>query len=297
VQQWLGQFQLNVAAALRLGPEAGAVRALRLSALRMLQQLHAALLGPLALRPEACRRLVIVPYGGLHYLPFHLLHDGAHHLIEQHEVVVLPAAGLAPRPGVRQPPGTLALAYDWEGRLPHTHAEADLVKRLFGGSVWTDEAARRPVLQASPRQVLHVAAHGQYRLDQPDLSYLQLADGPVYADDLLQHDLSYELVTLSACETGRATVAGGEELIGLGRGLLYAGAGALVLSLWSVADASTLRLMEGFYRRLRDGASKAAALRQAQCALLAETPELHPAFWGAFQFVGDARPLSTTLET
>jgi CHAT domain-containing protein len=49
---------------------------------------------------------------------------------------------------------------------------------------------------------------------------LALADGQLYADDLWQHDLSYELVTLSACETGRAHVVAGDELVGLGPGLL-----------------------------------------------------------------------------
>ncbi|HEX9373941.1 MAG TPA: CHAT domain-containing protein, partial [Roseiflexaceae bacterium] len=114
-----------------------------------------------------------------------------------------------------------------------------------------------------------------------------------FADDLLQHDLSYELVTLSACETGRAHVAAGDELIGLGRGFLYAGAGALLVSLWRVADDSTVVLMEHIYRALHTGASKAAALRQAQRAILAERPGLHPAFWGAFQLVGDSHPLSS----
>ena len=138
----------------------------------------------------------------------------------------------------------------------------------------------------------HRAQRGGDRLDQPDLSYLQLADGQLYADDLLQQDLSYELVTLSACETGRANVASDDELIGLGRGFLYAGAGALILSLWQVADATTVRLMERVYRALQAGAPKATALREAQRAILAEADPLHPAFWGAFQLVGDARPLS-----
>jgi CHAT domain-containing protein len=60
-----------------------------------------------------------------------------------------------------------------------------------------------------------------------------------------------------------------------------------------VADATTAGLMEHMYRRLGAGASKAAALRAAQCAALQAEPGLHPAFWGAFQLVGDARPLST----
>ena len=110
---------------------------------------------------------------------------------------------------------------------------------------------------------------------------------------MLQQDLSYELVTLSACETGRAQVAADEELIGIGRGLLYAGAGALLLSMWQVADSSTVALMDKLYRALRQGKSKAASLREAQKFFLAESPELHPAFWGAFQLIGDAGPLST----
>jgi CHAT domain-containing protein len=171
-----------------------------------------------------------------------------------------------------------------------------MVQRLFGGTLCGDEAADRSVLQAVPTQILHIAAHGQHRLDQPDLSYLYLADGQLYADDLLQHDLSYELVTLSACETGRANVAASDELIGLGRGFLYAGAGALLASLWRVADASTMRLMEHMYEALGTGASKAAALREAQRSIMAENRETHPAFWGAFQLIGDSRPLSTPMD-
>jgi CHAT domain-containing protein len=168
-----------------------------------------------------------------------------------------------------------------------------MVQRLFGGVLHAEEAATREVLQAKPSQILHVATHGQYRLDQPDLSFLELADGQLYADDLLQQDLSYELVTLSACESGQANVAADEELIGIGRGLLYAGAGALILSLWQVPDTTTtLTLMERLYGALHAGSSKAAALRDAQLAVLQQDRQLHPALWGAFQLIGDASPLS-----
>lgn len=296
LRQLIPQLQANLAAALKVNPEAPAARNLTHLARRILQRLHALLVEPLALRPRDGQRLVIVPYGALHFLPFHLLHDGSAHLIERCEVVTLPAAGLAARPGPKRAPGALILTHSWEGRLPHTRTEAQIVQRLFGGRVCADEAANRSALQASPTQILHIAAHGQHRLDQPDLSYLQLADGQLYADDLMQQDLSYELVTLSACETGRANVAADEELIGIGRGFLYAGAGALILSLWGVADAVTVDLMEGMYSALGVGASKAAALREAQRAMLAADRELHPAFWGAFQLIGDARPLSASAD-
>jgi CHAT domain-containing protein len=167
------------------------------------------------------------------------------------------------------------------------------VKQLFGGKLYVDEAATRTTLKVQPTQILHIAAHGEHRLDQPDLSYLQLADGQLYTDDLLQQDLSYELVTLSGCETGRANVTGSEELIGLGRGVLYAGAGALIVSQWRVADDSALNFMKRLYESLRNkNTSKAAALRAAQRSLIAENRQAHPASWGAFQLIGNAEPLS-----
>jgi CHAT domain-containing protein len=292
----VAQLQLNMTAALTVALRTPAPHNLTQLAQRILQRLYAFLIEPLARLMVGRHRLVIVPYGVLHYLPFHLLYDGSAYLIEGHEIVILPAAGLALQPGPVRKPGALILAHSWNGRLPHTLAEGQVVQRLFGGSLWAEGTADRTVLKAEPTQILHVCAHGQYRLDQPDLSYIQLSDGQLYADDLLQQDLSYELVTLSACETGRANVAGGEELIGLGRGFLYAGAGALVLSLWPVPDETTVRLMEEMYQALREGFSKAAALRSAQTRILAENPKLHPAFWGAFQLVGNPSPLSILSE-
>jgi CHAT domain-containing protein len=292
----LEKLQVNLAAALKVDPHTPAGASLTQLARRILQRLYEALLAPLALHRRGKQRLIVVPYGSLHFLPFHLLFDGTAYLIERYETVILPAAGLALQPAPQRKPGAVIVAHAWEGRLPFTHREARAVQQLFGGKLYTDQDAGRSVFQEPPAQILHIAAHGQHRLDQPDLSYIQLADGQLYTDDLLQQDLSYELVTLSACETGRAKVAGGDELIGLGRGFLYAGAGALILSLWKVHDEPTVHLMEALYRALRAGASKAAALRAAQRYFIEEASGLHPAFWGAFQLVGDAGPLSNWTE-
>ena len=131
----------------------------------------------------------------------------------------------------------------------------------------------------------------------PQFSFIQLEDGQVYVDDLLQNDMRYELVVLSACETGRAEIAPGDELIGLGRGFLYAGAGALLTTLWQIDSENTARLMEVFYQTLLEGESKASALALAQRALLSDKTTSHPIFWAAFQLIGNAEPicLSPTL--
>jgi len=291
LKRLIDQLKSNISTALSFDPSSLSSRPLTLLAQRLLKRLYTYLLEPLEVKQPDYDRIIVVPYGVLHYLPFHLLYDGANYLIENHEVVNLPSASLLTRSSPHCSPGALIISHSWKGRLPNTLKESQMVQKLIGGVIHAEESATRSVLETKPSQILHIATHGQHRPDQPDLSFLELADGQLYADDLLQQDLSYELVTLSGCETGQANVAADEELIGIGRGLLYAGAGALILSLWQVADISTVSLMERLYRALQSGKSKAASLQEAQKSILADNPGRHPAFWGAFQLIGDARPL------
>lgn len=293
VNYLLDQFQFNIDCALKVAPDSTVARNLANIARRISVRLYEALLAPLP-GLAAYARLVIVPYSALHYLPFHALYTGQGYLVQRQEVVIQPSAGSHTRKPVARDGSPLILAHSWEQRLPQTQAEADTVQRLIGGETYAEAAAERGLLRRQPGKILHIAAHGEHRIDQPDFSYIQLADGQLMTDDLLQQDLSYELVTLSACETGRARVAPGDELVGIGRGFLYAGAGALLSSLWKIPDTTAAELMTAFYSHLMQGASKAAALRDAQCQMLDQQALLHPAFWGAFQLVGDARPLSST---
>lgn len=292
----LRQLHFDIDCALKLcahlGPFSPQANALTLITRYKLRALYDGLFAPLARYMQGKSRLTIVPYGDLHYLPFHLLHDGTDYLAEAHELVILPSAGLLTVPSPRRGTHSLVLAHSHNGKLPAALAEAELVQNLLRADTYLNQDARRQHLLNQPGQVLHIAAHGHYRMDQPDLSYIELADGQLYTDDLLQHDLSYELVTLSACETGRARAVPGDELVGIGRGFLYAGAGALITSLWRIDDQLTVHFMQRLYQGLLAGTSKAAALRDAQRAFLDETPQLHPAFWGAFQLIGSADPLS-----
>ncbi len=139
LNQLLAQLKGNIAAALKFDPHAPMAHNLVQLGRRILKRIHALLIEPLRLNQYGAKKLIIVPYGLLHYLPFHLLYDGSEYLIQNYEVVVLPAAGLATRPLLKRGPGALILANSWEGRLPNTLAEAEIIKRLFDGVLYAGE--------------------------------------------------------------------------------------------------------------------------------------------------------------
>lgn len=115
-------------------------------------------------------------------------------------------------------------------------------------------------------------------------SAIRLGDAYLNLYDLYQLKLNAELVTLSGCATGMNVVTAGDELLGLIRGLLYAGAQSLLLTLWDVHDQTTADFMEYFYRRVQNAASKASALQGAMDELRARHP--HPYYWAPFALIG-----------
>jgi CHAT domain-containing protein len=138
---------------------------------------------------------------------------------------------------------------------------------------------------ASDSRLIHLATHALYRADNPLFSGLRFADGWLLARDLYEMKLDCDLATLSACQTGVTFVEAGDELFGLQRGFLAAGARSVAASLWLADDAATAALMEQFYSRLAQGMSKAAALRAAQRHTLRQYP--HPYHWAAFILIGE----------
>jgi CHAT domain-containing protein len=102
--------------------------------------------------------------------------------------------------------------------------------------------------------------------------------------DICSQSLRASLVTLSSCETGLSEIAEGEEVIGLSRGFLTAGAASIVLSLWTVNDSATADLMKDLYRRLQRGETVPASLRAAQRNLIEKGQ--HPFYWSPFMAIG-----------
>lgn len=155
------------------------------------------------------------------------------------------------------------------------------------------EASKQLFLRVAPDcQILHLSTHGV--LDSAaDYSYLAFAGleaepEPLFVRDLYSLQLNADLVTLSACETGVGQLQSGEGVISLARAFAYAGAKSIFTSLWQVNDASTKDLMTLFYKNLKAGKSKDAALRDAKLGYINTHfgERAHPFFWAGIVGVG-----------
>ncbi|HLW86557.1 MAG TPA: CHAT domain-containing tetratricopeptide repeat protein [Candidatus Sulfotelmatobacter sp.] len=255
-----------------------------------LKELYNELLAPVAPKLKA-KHLVFVPHGLLHYVPFHALFDGEQHVIDRHTVSYAPSASIYALCQTREANSSGAsLVFG----IPDPQAPAilDEVQALTGvldqAELFVGQNASVDVLRnkGPASRLIHIATHGRFRQDNPMFSAIRLGDSFLSLFDLYQLRLPVELITLSGCSTGLNVVAAGDELIGLARGLLHAGAQSLILSLWDVHDKSTADFMSAFYRFLGQGESKADALRAAMLQLRGSYPHCYQ--WAPFILVGKA---------
>lgn len=276
---------------LRLGAAFAARHGARLvqSCRNVLGELHDALIAPVLAdlqdRP-AGELLVVSPHGPLHAVPFHALWGDDRYLIDDRPVAITPSLALeapgrreaiAGRPLVVGVTDDLAPLAGPEARSVHERIGGDL---LYGAAATVDAF----VEAAAGRSLIHLATHAWHRSDNPMFSAVRFADRWLTAAEVLERlDLTGAVVVLSACETGRSSTTGGDELLGLVRGFLGAGARQLVASLWPADDAATAELMDQFHLSLAtDGV--ASALRTAQ--LRTRETFSHPSHWAPFVALG-----------
>ena len=111
-----------------------------------------------------------------------------------------------------------------------------------------------------------------------------MASGMLTVSEIYGLRLNANLVMLSACETGLGSISSGDDVVGLTRGFLYAGAQNVVGSLWEVDDDATAELSKLMYAGMKKGTPVAKARAEAQEVLMRKKP--HPYFWAAFVLVG-----------
>lgn len=233
--------------------------------------------------------LVIVPYGPLHSIPFHVLHDGEKYMVERRTISIAPSSTIQRLCDQRQdlPIGRKVVFGFADERTPFIAEECQTVTRVLGGSelfFGSDATPERFAEVCSAAGILHIASHGVHRRDNPAFSYISLAGDRLCLHDLHRFEMNAQLVTLSGCATGRHHIIAGDEAMGLARGFLAAGASAVHVSLWDVDDRATAMYMTEFYSALRSGSSIAAAARSAMLTVSREYP--HPYFWAPFYVTG-----------
>jgi CHAT domain-containing protein len=255
-----------------------------------LRRLHDLVWQPLVPALGVRQRVLVVPHAQLGALPFAALDDGHGCLAERHELAIAPSARLALHGLLRQPaPAARALVLGESARLAHAAEEARAVADLFGSDAavaFIGKAASIETLRqhAAGFDVIHLACHAQFRSDNPTFSALHLHDGALTVDLIETLGLAPATVVLGGCETGLAEIGSGDEMVGLVRAFMIAGAARVLASMWPVDDAVTAGFMASFYSALRRGEAPATALCEAQMAVRRKHP--HPLYWAAFTLYG-----------
>jgi CHAT domain-containing protein len=264
---------------------------LRRSAETALRELHEAVLAPLEPTVSNARRLIVVPHGMLHQIPFECLHDGTDYLNQRMVIARAPTADyLSTRPRRhRRRSGEVVILGMVSGGPTSVRRELEVVSECFSDEQTTiiQDPGSQELLDRLPHsRLVHFSTHGVFRDDNPSFSRLTTKDGAVFVADLTALRLCAELVVLSACNSGVVFSGEGDDLTGLAHGLLAAGARRLVASLWRVHDAATLTTMQNFYRQYTNSPGGDAARALAEAAKETRREWDHPFFWGGFSLYG-----------
>jgi CHAT domain-containing protein len=258
---------------------------------------------PLRHLGPSVERLVIVPDGCLHHLPFAALRPDrdANPVGVTYEITQVPSVTLwarwkseqregqassvlalaDPELGGSEEDGTVRAADPWMeglqlGALPYARREARKVIRYLGGGTLLSgpEANESDLKQTDLEEfgIVHFAAHAVVDYDRPERSAVLLTPGAIEEDGFLQPreivdlDLDGKVVILSSCRSAAGTVQRGEGVLGLGRAFFQAGAHAVVGSLWPMRDEDAEQFMAEFAERLGEGETLSAAFRAARTA-------------------------------
>ncbi|KAA3623750.1 MAG: CHAT domain-containing protein [Bacteroidetes bacterium] len=258
---------------------------------------------------EGMEKLIIIPDGLLGFLPFEALltkpvdHTNLEtlpYLIRDFEVRLSFSATILEQQTSGQVGAGKIMAFapfseSGSGEfaaLPYTAKEISFLQKIISGNFYKSQKAQKSLLsQWSDRySILHLSTHAEANMaaGQPLIAF---ADTVLTLQELYAMNLPSDLIVLSACETNLGEVKSGEGIFSLSRGFTYAGANSIIASLWKVNAASTGQIFPGFYANLKEGNTKAEALRMAKLEYL-NAPDggghiKTPYDWAGFAMMGN----------
>jgi CHAT domain-containing protein len=266
------------------------------------EQLYAWIIRPIepVLEKYQIDTLVIVPDGALRTIPLAALYDGKQFLIARYAIATTPGLTLTDPQRIEHAQQEVMLnglteSVQGFAPLPYVGQELKTIHALYGGTVLENQQFTVPAMEkdlgATPYRIVHIASHGQFDSDV-NKTFLLTYNGKLGMNKLEQllglsrfRTDAVELLTLSACQT-----AAGDDraALGLAGVAVKAGARSAVATLWTVNDPASAKLVEDFYRALKEGDnSKAKALQKAQLELQKDWRYLHPSYWSAFLLIGN----------
>lgn len=189
--------------------------------------------------------------------------------------------------------------------LPASRKGVEYIAKLLEGEAFTNESATETTFRDTSKSfdILHLAMHGVYDDKNPLNSHLVFSqtennskdDNFLTAGELYNLNMDASLVFLGACNSGFGQINRGEGIMSLSRSFAYAGCPSIIMSLWSVPDDETASITNYFFQKLKKGATKDEALRQAKLTYLNDSnippDRLHPLFWAGFVPIGDMTAL------
>lgn len=252
---------------------------------KALKKLYSLLISPFGERLAQYQNLIIIPHRNLHFLPFHaLINPDNKFLIEEFIVQYAPSSSVLyycvnRKVTFQESFLGLALGNLTVGNysaLPGTEVEVNHLSQLYHKTdIKTNKEFSESYLKDNIHHhgYVHLATHGSFNQQQPLLSFLLMSptdedDGRLTVEEIFGLSVQSKVVTLSACETGLGDLSEGDDLVGLSRAFMYAGAPGVIVSLWKVDDATTAWLMVRFYQYLEGGITIAESLTRAQRDLI-----------------------------
>ncbi len=171
----------------------------------------------------------------------------------------------------------------------------ELDKLIKGNLYLKEEATVKNFFDQAPQsKIIHISSHAKSNVKYEDSSSIQFEEGIIYGGEIEQHELSADLVFLSACETGIGKVITAEGVMSFARAFFNAGAGAVISTLWKINDQKSLDQVVQIYRNLIKGQSKNVAIRSMQLQYLKNVSNpkyAFPYYWAAYQCQGDLKPI------
>ncbi|MCB0142142.1 MAG: CHAT domain-containing protein, partial [Caldilineaceae bacterium] len=243
--------------------------------------------------------IIIMPHSVLTYLPFAALWDAENqrYLVEDYAVSYAPSASVLRFAQQKRNPdqNRIVAVGDPDGEQIAADLEVQAAANAFGATakVAQDATETLVVEQAPNADFLHLAAPGIYKpfgslFSSIDLRADDQNDGKLEVHEIFGLNLAdANLVTVSDSAAELNVESNGEEIVEMNRAFHFAGAPAVVSTLWQVDDDATAELIGTFYASLRDGMTTAEALRAGQLKLLKESAKSDPFYWSAFSLFGD----------